>query len=113
MLKIYGLNVDTLKNINTDTMLLNFAYAHYRLERENGFDLIGMNKYYMRKFEKYKPDGIYDVRFYYHDCKTPVKANMYWWHDKYGLRHGLVCHKADIEGNADALKKYMDKVCHL
>lgn len=111
-MNIYGLNIDTLENVNAETTPLSFVYAHGWLEESNGFDLVGLKTDEIREFEK-RNDGIYTVEFWDNDSDRRTHSYLYFWHDKENRQHGLVCHRGDIKANKYARKKYNERAMWL
>lgn len=111
-MNIYGLNFDTLENVNAKTTLLSSVYAHGWLEESNGFDLVGLKTDEISEFEKRK-DGIYCVEFWNNDRDRRTHSYLYWWHDKEGRQHGLVCQRSDVNANEYARKKYDERAMYL
>lgn len=105
MIRIYGLGLGTLENINSETKPLEFVYAHGWLEESNGYDLIGMKPDDLSEFKKRK-DGIYECEFWDNDSDRRTHSYIYWWHDETGRQHGLVCHRSDSRANEYAKEMY-------
>ena len=105
-MKVYGMTINDECAIETNA-ITSFVYAHGKLDREIGYDLLWIPNYFQARDI---PEGIHDVDFIYPQGKK-VKAKLYIWSDDYGDSHGLCCDITDKDANTDARRKYNRKHC--
>lgn len=102
IMKVYGMTIDGKCAIESNA-ITSFAYAHGKLDKEIGYDLIWIPNY---RHPDEIGEGIYDVDFVYPDGRE-TKAKLFVWIDRETFPgHGLCIDVTDTEYLKDAQWKY-------
>lgn len=109
---VYGLHAgDYTAHAGTKYVPLDHVYLHGQFERDNKFDLVGCDNElaaYLRE------NDVVRVKVTLVLFNGKIKTGrLYWWHDKDGHQHGLVCDPTDKNACLYAATHFNDRAPHI